>query len=151
MGRGRDWNVDLIPKFLMANGNEAARFNCLTKLHVYVFKCNSPISINYTTALLISRIQLVRRCWSPLYNSSFGNGACCKFRTHIVILMPLFSYVIGFEVTAYTGTRVVDLNLKTPKVFNQKKKCIIVDMMKESPVSGLCNSKFPDREFCTSW
>lgn len=21
MGRGRDWNVDLIPKFLMANGN----------------------------------------------------------------------------------------------------------------------------------
>lgn len=22
MGRGRDWNVDLIPKFLMANGKE---------------------------------------------------------------------------------------------------------------------------------
>ena len=21
MGRGRDWNVDLIPKFIMANGN----------------------------------------------------------------------------------------------------------------------------------
>jgi RAB protein geranylgeranyltransferase component A len=21
LGRGRDWNVDLIPKFLMANGN----------------------------------------------------------------------------------------------------------------------------------
>jgi RAB protein geranylgeranyltransferase component A len=22
MGRGRDWNVDLIPKFLMANGKD---------------------------------------------------------------------------------------------------------------------------------
>lgn len=24
MGKGRDWNVDLIPKFLMANGNNTA-------------------------------------------------------------------------------------------------------------------------------
>uniref|UniRef100_A0AAR2JJ33 Rab GDP dissociation inhibitor n=1 Tax=Pygocentrus nattereri TaxID=42514 RepID=A0AAR2JJ33_PYGNA len=27
MGRGRDWNVDLIPKFLMANGNKSATFD----------------------------------------------------------------------------------------------------------------------------
>lgn len=27
MGRGRDWNVDLIPKFLMANGEQLQ--NCL--------------------------------------------------------------------------------------------------------------------------
>jgi Rab GDP dissociation inhibitor len=27
MGRGRDWNVDLIPKFLMANGQLVITFN----------------------------------------------------------------------------------------------------------------------------
>lgn len=56
MGRGRDWNVDLIPKFLMANGNKAVISSCLTKLHVRRLKCKSYISIIYTIALLISPI-----------------------------------------------------------------------------------------------
>lgn len=32
MGRGRDWNVDLIPKFLMANGERCQLQNCLLSL-----------------------------------------------------------------------------------------------------------------------
>lgn len=30
MGRGRDWNVDLIPKFLMANGQSLVEMVCVS-------------------------------------------------------------------------------------------------------------------------
>lgn len=36
MGRGRDWNVDLIPKFLMANGSLVCNLFTL-KIVFYIF------------------------------------------------------------------------------------------------------------------
>lgn len=45
MGKGRDWNVDLIPKFLMANGKKQQQRPTLN-LHFRLHFLESVISAN---------------------------------------------------------------------------------------------------------
>lgn len=54
MGRGRDWNVDLIPKFLMANGT----YTWCIYLRLYL--CVEGYCLGYTTYLrLVARMRLL--------------------------------------------------------------------------------------------
>lgn len=44
MGRGRDWNVDLIPKFLMANGQ--SHITDFIRKGMNLLPLNSPASLS---------------------------------------------------------------------------------------------------------
>lgn len=44
MGRGRDWNVDLIPKFLMANGQLVGYSQIVFMIGYYNVLCRSNCS-----------------------------------------------------------------------------------------------------------
>lgn len=43
MGKGRDWNVDLVPKFLMANGNDCSELQ-LTIVLAIEYSINSMVN-----------------------------------------------------------------------------------------------------------
>ena len=64
MGKGRDWNVDLIPKFLMSNGMfEALTFSSLLLLvmqtsDVSTNKCSKMCAL-YTSLLLTLKREVI--------------------------------------------------------------------------------------------
>lgn len=56
MGRGRDWNVDLIPKFLMANGSLVCNLFTL-KIVFYIFQVKLLIHTGVTRYLEFKSIE----------------------------------------------------------------------------------------------
>ena len=78
MGKGRDWNVDLIPKFLMANGNSFSRIT-LKYLHTHTLP-------SYTHSLSLSPSHTHSHVHSLTHTP---RSLAFLFPTHTHALTPL--------------------------------------------------------------
>lgn len=86
LGRGRDWNVDLIPKFLMANGllvkllihtgvTRYLEFKSIEGSYVYKGGKISKVPVDQKEALASDLMGMYRICWVHTVHS---HRPCCR-------------------------------------------------------------------------